>query len=51
MFIPLNFLEFSMDFQRYTFSVHFRVRQFIFMCPHFHFREHTPANLILQRDY
>ncbi|KHG26163.1 hypothetical protein F383_32691 [Gossypium arboreum] len=36
-----------MDFQRYTFSVHFQVRQFIFMCEHFHFREHTPTNLIL----
>ncbi len=25
-------------------SVQIRVRQFIFMCAHFHFREHTPAN-------
>ena len=44
---PVEFIGISMDFQRYTFSVQFRVRQFIFMCAHFHFREHTPANLIL----
>ena len=44
---PVEFIGISMDFQRYTFSVQFRVRQFIFMCAHFHFKEHTPANLNL----
>ena len=44
---PVEFIGISMDLQRNTFSVQFRVRQFIFMCAHFHFREHTPANLIL----
>ncbi|KHG00041.1 putative ORF60 [Gossypium arboreum] len=44
---PIEFLEILIDFQRYTFSVQFWVRQFIFMCAYFHFREHTPANLIL----
>ena len=44
---PVEFIEISMDFQRYTLIVQFRVRQFIFMCAHFHFREHTPANLNL----
>ena len=44
---PVEFIGISMDFQRYTFSVQFRVRQFIFMCAHIHFREHTPANLNL----
>ena len=44
---PIEFIGISMDFQMYIFIVQFRVRQFIFMCTHIHFREHTPANLNL----